>query len=52
MVDGRLIYIGSPEYGEFAPGFTTWPGLLGGSSGTSPAHTKEYVWSHSSSQSF
>ena len=42
MVDGRLIYMASPEYmGEFARrALLKGARLLGGSSGTSPAHTK------------
>ncbi len=42
MVDGRLIYMASPEYmGEFArQALLKGAQLLGGSSGTSPAHTK------------
>ncbi len=42
MVDGRLIYMASPEYmGEFArQALLRGARLLGGSSGTSPAHTK------------
>jgi homocysteine S-methyltransferase len=42
MVDGRLIYMASPEYmGEFArQALLKGVRLLGGSSGTSPAHTK------------
>ena len=42
MVDGRLIYMASPEYmGEFArQALLKGARLLGGSSGTSPAHTK------------
>ncbi|BBH52655.1 bifunctional homocysteine S-methyltransferase/methylenetetrahydrofolate reductase [Fluviispira sanaruensis] len=42
MVDGRLIYMASPEYmGEFArQAFLKGARLLGGSSGTSPAHIK------------
>ncbi len=42
MVDGRLIYMASPEYmGEFArQALLKGARLLGGSSGTSPSHTK------------
>ncbi|APJ03353.1 bifunctional homocysteine S-methyltransferase/methylenetetrahydrofolate reductase [Silvanigrella aquatica] len=42
MVDGRLIYMASPEYmGEFArQALLKGARLLGGSSGTSPLHTK------------
>lgn len=42
MVDGRFIYMASPEYmGEFArQALLKGARLLGGSSGTSPSHTK------------
>ncbi len=42
LVDGRLIYMTSPEYmGEFArKAFTRGVTLLGGSSGTLPSHIK------------